>query len=155
MSQKTALIILLGWGLLGGIAVASTDMSPYLFCLGLTLYLLWVAVYVSGLYKSCPGIFRGYIPCFLDDMTMNIDAVIKDVIYNPDGTATLYLQGTGQSTLVVLDPPAHLDASIGVRIRGGNKHIMVGERVWARRLGHTRIRLVAKATFPKTGTVPV
>jgi len=77
---------------------------------------------------------------------MSLDAVIADVYYQDDGTAVLKLAGpvAGPRQLLVLSPPRFLEAAIGTAIWGDHNDILVGQTVWAERVGHGAIRLVPK-----------
>ena len=54
----------------------------------------------------------------------------------------------GQSVLTIVNPPtvdpAALSGLIGVEIWGGSGAIMIGQRLWAKRIGYTKIELVSK-----------
>ncbi len=54
--------------------------------------------------------------------------------------------GSGQPRLRLLDPPSidsqHYSALEGVRIWGNAQQILIGDRVFARRVGYTKIRLI-------------
>jgi len=54
--------------------------------------------------------------------------------------------GSGQTRLRLLDPPSidsqHYSALEGVRIWGNAQQILIGDRVFARRVGYTKIRLI-------------
>ncbi len=83
---------------------------------------------------------------------MAIDAVVRAVRRNRDGTATMTLgprdtgHGSsckGQAKMTILNPPAGpLRGLVGVEIWGGDGAIMVGDRKWAVRVGYTKCRLV-------------
>ncbi len=82
---------------------------------------------------------------------MAINAIIDNVSRNHDGTATLWLVAfnddpPGQNSLVVLNPPPHLEAAIGTHIWGGGDSIIINETKWADRVGYGSIRLVEKKT---------
>jgi hypothetical protein len=53
----------------------------------------------------------------------------------------------GQPVLTMLDPPTtnpeQLGALVGIAIWGNSEYIMVGNTKWARRIGYTKIRLLA------------
>jgi hypothetical protein len=77
---------------------------------------------------------------------MSIDARIELVTYEADGTATLHLgprdkrNGPGQPSLTVLNPSPGMEVMEGMEIWGGASSIVVGETVWAERIGYTSIR---------------
>lgn len=81
---------------------------------------------------------------------MSIDARIKDVKYNRDGTAWIGLEDrepsgcAGQPRLKVLNPPKAplLESAVGHCIWGGGSGaVMMGDKPWADRIGYTKIRL--------------
>jgi len=86
---------------------------------------------------------------------MSLSAEITGTKANVDGTVTLYLSPwkedtPGQPLLIVQNPPkdimTFMKAVIGLQIWGGQGQVMVGETVWATRLGSTTIRLIDKET---------
>lgn len=79
-------------------------------------------------------------------LTVSIQAIVRDVRYEDDGTATLLLdpykgEGPGQSSLVVENPNPHLRGLIGLMIWGGDAHIVHREVVIADRISYRRIRM--------------
>ncbi len=81
---------------------------------------------------------------------MSINAIIQSVERLPDGTAKICLgpyndDPTGQDSLIIVNPPeGRLDGLVGVHIWGGSGTIVIGETMWAKRNGYTRIVLLDK-----------
>lgn len=73
-----------------------------------------------------------------------VDAIITNVVWHRDGTASLVLDGSGATKLIVINPPRHLDSAIGVRIWGNGEWIYVNKTRWAERLSSRTIRLLGK-----------
>lgn len=85
---------------------------------------------------------------------MAIDAVVSAVEWNDDGTALIRLEPrimadgrasmTGQSSLLVLNPPDHFDAIEGTPVWANLKAMYVGRKQIAQRIGWNAIRLLGK-----------
>ena len=53
----------------------------------------------------------------------------------------------GQEVLTIVDPTeADYRGLIGTEIWGGSGDIMIGEKRWAKRIGYTRIKLIAEVS---------
>jgi hypothetical protein len=80
---------------------------------------------------------------------MSINAIIIRVKRLPDGMADLELgpyskDPPGQKVLTVINPPPYLESVVGTHIWGSSGSIIVGETLWAKRIGCTMIRLVGE-----------
>ncbi len=80
---------------------------------------------------------------------MSIDAVVDRVEYTSAG-CELHLRGRpqrggkvppGQSMMIVLNPPPHLDVLVGMELWGNSSQIYVGDRYVFDRDGYTRLLL--------------
>lgn len=86
---------------------------------------------------------------------MAISAVVQGITVLPDGTVRLALgaveggepgDSPGQETMIVVNPPSPPDLLRGLIdciIWGGSDELLIGETVFAERIGYTRLRLLA------------
>lgn len=78
---------------------------------------------------------------------MSIDAIVSDVRYNDDGTATLLLADggpgriNGQPAMTVVNPNPHLFGLIGLSLWGNSEVVLHGDTILFDRIGYTQLRM--------------
>lgn len=77
---------------------------------------------------------------------MTIDAMIRRVVPNDDGTMGMILTDSADPErrrhFVMLNPPPHFKACEGTRVTGDSQFLYVGGRKWAERVGVAGCRLI-------------
>lgn len=79
------------------------------------------------------------------------EAVIEHVEYDRHGEAMLFLSTSGDPIRLTMDDPpkpaaykADLRAAIGTRVFLDDRHVYIGRKIWAKRIGSKRIVLAEK-----------